>query len=362
VIDDLAQGDLAVRTVWLAMAAAVLATTGCDTAPPAEYVASPEVLGLDAVLQERVRVELALHCGTQARPKLLGADETMASQLRLGQQVYRLRCATCHGESGDGAGPAAVHLNPRPRDYRRGVFKFTSTPYGVRPRREDLLGTLRRGVSGTSMPSFALLPDEELQAVLDYVLALTHRGELETLLALEASNEDELDPAVIPDLVAEVLGLWREAESQAVFPLTPPFPPTVQTIESGRRAFLTETAGCFKCHGADGRGQTSENERGFQDVWGHPTRAADLTSGMFRGGGAPEDIYRRIYSGINGTPMPSFREKLAAEPETLWHLVHYVQFVSAARRREVVAQQLARRPAATAPAAASDESGSVAPP
>ena len=66
---------------------------------------------------------------------------------------------------------------------------------------------------------------------------------------------------------------------------------------------------------------------------------------MFHGGQQSTDIYRRIYSGINGTPMPSFQGKLADQPETFWHLVHYVQYISSARRREVVDEYNARKAA-----------------
>ena len=38
---------------------------------------------------------------------------------KLGKQKYmeNLRCSACHGESGKGDGPAAVALNPKPRNY-----------------------------------------------------------------------------------------------------------------------------------------------------------------------------------------------------------------------------------------------------
>ena len=58
---------------------------------------------------------------------------------------------------------------------------------------------------------------------------------------------------------------------------------------------------------------------------------------MFHGGGRPIDIYRRIYSGINGTPMPGFSQQLSGKPDTFWDLVHYVEFVSNARRTEMLA-------------------------
>ncbi|OYW20909.1 MAG: hypothetical protein B7Z55_06480, partial [Planctomycetales bacterium 12-60-4] len=78
-------------------------------------------------------------------------------------------------------------------------------------------------------------------------------------------------------------------------------------------------------------GQTADN-RGA-DAWGHQTRAADLTSGMLHGGPRPEDIYLRIYNGINGTPMPGFANALKDEPDTIWDLVAYVTYVSGSRRR-----------------------------
>ena len=71
--------------------------------------------------------------------------------------------------------------------------------------------TLRRGIPGTSMPSFNLHPDRELEALVDYVLLLSHRGELETRLALEADFEEEVDPENVPDMVAEVLSRWDSA-------------------------------------------------------------------------------------------------------------------------------------------------------
>ena len=54
--------------------------------------------------------------------------------------------------------------------------------------------------------------------------------------------------------------------------------------------------------------------------------------GMLHGGRRPIDIYRRIYSGINGTPMPSSKDPSAGETpeqrsEKLWHLVHFVTAV-----------------------------------
>lgn len=333
------------------------AFVGCHRAPQLQFESSTEVKALGAEVQKQVREVLTKHCGTPANPRMLGDEKFSADQLKRGALVYQQRCVHCHGVSGDGAGPAAQWLNPRPRDYRRGKFKFTSTPYDAKPRREDLVRTVRNGVLGTSMPSFNLLSEKEIEAVVDYVLALTHRGELELQLAAEAESAEKVDSEVVPDLISLVLDPWKEADANAVHPLTPAPQFTAEHVAAGKQAFLTR--GCSKCHGEDGRGQTPDNLRGdLKDFWGHPTKAADLTSGMLRGGRRPEDIYRRIYSGINGTPMPSFQSVLASEPDTFWNLVAYVLYVSNRRRSGTIPEaglMTAPVPASPETAAGGDE-------
>lgn len=318
------------RCIAVSAALAVaMAASGCRQAAPPEFSSSGQVVELSPEQQALVKAALVQHAGTPANPKMVGQPDFNARRLKQGAKVYALRCVQCHGESGDGNGLAAKHLQPRPRDYRRGIFKFTSTAYGGRPRREDLVRTIRRGVVGTSMPSFALMPQEELEPLVDYVLALTHRGELEVLLASEAEGADELPDELVNDLVAAIVEQWNVAESQTILPASVQPELSAATIEAGRLAFLSK--GCSKCHGDDGRGKTRDNVGA--DAWGFTTSAADLTSGMLHGGTQPLDIYRRIYGGINGTPMPAFKDALATEPDTMWNLVHYVLHVSQGRRR-----------------------------
>jgi mono/diheme cytochrome c family protein len=186
------------------------------------------------------------------------------------------------------------------------------------------------------MPDFRWLPEEELESVVDYVIMLSQRGELERRLAVEAAdlNDDEsLDPLVVADFVVETKDSWRDAVEQLVLPETRMPAMSEETIAAGREAFLTR--GCAKCHGEDGRGQTQENVG--KDAWGNTTFAADLTSGMLHGGRRPIDVYRRIYSGINGTPMPAFSGALAEEPDTIWHLVHFVLAVADGQAVDVAA-------------------------
>jgi len=254
--------------------------------------------------------------------------------LQLGHQVYTKQWAGCHGTTGDGKGPAGAFLNPPPRDYRNGVFKFTSTPRGSKPRREDLRRILKYGAKGTSMPAFRFLPDEEAEAVLDYVQVLAARGQLEIDLIREATDEldegDDFDPETVAEYVQGISDSWDRAEGELIRPLTVDPPRTADTIHQGAVAFAEFS--CVKCHGPNARGSKSADVG--QDIWGRTAYPANLAMGMLHGGRRPVDIYRRIYSGINGTPMPSSKDPNTAIGETpeqrsdrIWHLVHFITAV-----------------------------------
>jgi mono/diheme cytochrome c family protein len=315
---------------WVGLAAVLLCWSGCGQQRIEQFQSSQAVLDLPAELQTPLRAELHKYTGTFAEPRLLGNERATLEHLKQGQQIYQTQCVQCHGTSGDGNGPAAAAMYPKPRDYRRGIFKFTSTRYGAKPLRGDLVQTVQRGIRGTSMPSFRLLPANDIEAVVDYVLVLTHRGELEEQLAVIADSDGEIDPALVQEeLIPLVLQRWNDAREAVVLPVTrqPVF--TAEHVRLGKTAFLEK--GCSKCHGDDGRAQTAEDPS-KEDAWGNRTRPADLTSGMLRGGQEPLDIYRRIYAGINGTPMPAFDQLLKDEPETVWNMVAYVMHVSNRRR------------------------------
>jgi mono/diheme cytochrome c family protein len=355
---------------------------GCTSRPVLTYVAQTDS---DAQLkqeispahQQQIAEYLEYFYGSPVEPKLRDAKpestsaETASSQpeseanaakpkiaipvsdrvdhltLKLGREVYHRQCALCHGESGDGKGVAMVgengeekYLNPPPRDYRgatkteRATYKFTSTPLGGKPRREDLRRTLRFGAKGTSMPAFRFLPEEEREAVIDYVMHLSFRGEMELKLLSyvksELTAEDKIDEATVAAIAREISASWDEAGPAVVRPVTVNPPKTEETIAAGAAAFAQMN--CVKCHNRDARGSKTADV-GY-DNWGRIAFPADLTMGTLHGGRRPIDIYRRIYSGINGTPMPGSGQPDSSQGETaeqrsdkIWHLVHFVTTV-----------------------------------
>lgn len=120
---------------------------------------------------------------------------------------YRQHCANCHGITGNGRGPTGTALNPYPRDYRMGVFKFKSTSRGAKPMREDLAGLIRHGIGGTSMNPIPGLDEAGVQALVDYVIYLSWRGEVERQIIDGAMFDLDLqggDRVIRPELAGLV--------------------------------------------------------------------------------------------------------------------------------------------------------------
>ncbi len=276
--------------------------------------------------------------------------------------LYRLHCAHCHGVTGDGNGPTAPFLNPYPRDYRPGKFKFKSTFGSAKPTRDDLKRILKNGIPGTAMPSFVLLPDNELDALVEYVRYLAIRGETELRLISYAADEDSLPEGGIAEIaggfplemeegipseepeyentVASIVYSWDSAVTQVVQPVTPYVPIITQSsdsnskevqesIDRGRELFYSAATKCATCHGdsAQGDGDLTNYDDWIELIYKPPgvnvgpdheahmlalgapplrnIRPRNLRLGVFRGGRRPIDIYRRIFSGIHGSKMPA---------------------------------------------------------
>ncbi len=366
-----------------------LLLAGCDTwSPPPEFHLNRiEMIdkGIPDKQQQDIATVLRAMFGTPDDPNVLEVMELDANKIKMAagpawsdQQgtkhgLYRRHCVHCHGITGDGNGPTAQFLNPYPRDFREGIFKFKSTATTAKPTREDLLHTLRDGVPGTAMPSFKLLPPDELEALVEYVQYLSLRGQTDTGLAAFVSDELEVDDpettdvdetdtlvgvgddgtfehaGVFDDILGEKVAEWTDAADQVVRP-DQEFAPTLDrapeqiaaSAAKGRELFFGAKAVCFTCHGPTGLGDGQTTD---YDSWNttvndflkkHPDdtaadvgalpvrtiRPRNLRTGVYRGGGRPLDLYRRMHAGINGTPMPAVGTTLTSEE--IWQLVDYV--------------------------------------
>ncbi len=229
---------------------------------------------------------LAVHLAVS--PALVQAQGTTDA----GKKIYDKNCAQCHGDTGDGKGPAAVHLLPKPRDFTTGKFKIRTTPSGALPTDEDLKNIIRRGMPYTSMPGWSFT-EPDLAQLVTYVKSLT------------------------PDFA----DASRAPKAEAL-----PAAPAVsrESAEKGGQAYAT--LGCAKCHGEGGRGD-GPSALTLKDDTGFAIRPANLAQPWtFRGGATREDVFRTLTTGLNGTPMPSFKDAL--KDEERWQLTDFIASLS----------------------------------
>jgi len=180
--------------------------------------------------------------------------------------------------------------------------------------------------------------------LVEYVVYLSLRGEVERAVAGLVLDEGEYLPLgdylVEEEAISPVARRWKEADSLVVDPGQ--WPSSVESdtledraasIERGWMLYSSSRSPCIQCHGPTGRGNGEQNE--LYDDWNKPKKgvssaqtrhlakrfslplqrltARNFHEGIFRGGGRPIDIYRRIHVGIKGTPMPGSGPNSATE-------------------------------------------------
>lgn len=138
-----------------------------------------------------------------------------------GFELYTIHCQPCHGPKGQGNGPQAKYMSPRPHDFSKGIFKYKSTQ-GILPSDINLMQIMKKGIPGTAMPGWDILPLKDWRAL------VVHLKKIVPAL----KNNDETKSIDIP--------------------AAPPV--TKQTILAGEKIF--KSRGCVQCHGEDGTGET----------------------------------------------------------------------------------------------------------
>ena len=262
-------------------------------------VPTEEMVGMEAYMQ-KIGAVIGDWRTWEAWPAIRRSptNEPLALRESRGKAIFENKCSGCHGAFGNGRTTAetkvstnfnvAYHfLNPQPRDFTTGAFKSRTTPSGALPTDEDIFRTISRGVrKGQIMPAWGfaadghILPEQDRWDLVDYVKTFSPRFKSETVP----------DPIPIP---------------------TPPYPSLKEApaalIQEGRMVY--RTLQCWACHGNAGKGDgPSANE--LVDDWEVPIRPFDFSTGAFKFGDSPADVYRTFNTGLNGTPMPSFYDTI----------------------------------------------------
>jgi len=225
---------------------------------------APSIEDIEALVEEKI---------TQLRSesaKTMGND---ASLIR-GEKLYDGACAGCHGVAGDGNGVAGQYLNPRPRDFTKGVYRFRSTATGELPTDEDLYDVIARGVDGTMMPDFApILNEKEIKDVVAYTKSFS----------LDFAEYGAGEPLAIPEPVAY----------------------TDESAQEGKFFYMLQ--GCWTCHGKTGKGD-GPSASTQKDAQGNLVPPLNFVNAIYKMGSDSKSIYKSLNTGFDGSPMASYKD------------------------------------------------------
>jgi mono/diheme cytochrome c family protein len=209
-----------------------------------------------------------------------------------GKYLYEGACLPCHGVEGDGSGPAAKGLNPKPKDLTTGWYKFRSTPHGQMPTDEDIVRTISKGIPGTTMPSFKRIFDEnEILDIVQYIKRFSDRFE----------RWGPGDPIEIPSEI----------------------PMTTESIAQGKNVY--RAIKCWECHGVNGKGKGPLSKK-LKDDMDNSIKAFDFTVGVFKAGSSDSEIYKTFNTGFSGTPMGTYYDRILFAKEDFKDLTPYEKY------------------------------------
>jgi mono/diheme cytochrome c family protein/cytochrome c5 len=272
----------------------------------------------------------------------LGGKQISAETLEKGFEGYMLYCYACHGEKGDGKGPAAYGLKPPPRNFTLGKFKFGAVPSGQLPHDEDFVRIVKGGLHGTAMLEWDI-PNVTLGNVIQYIKTFSPR--------------------------------WKDEEPGEVIQITKdPFGPAraKEAAELGKKVYHG-FAQCWSCHPAYATKQSiydaakelrkvetsefrddmyhsvlKESDYGFNilppDFTAQPLRSIRDKNTM-------DDLFRVIASGIGGTAMPQWKNQGVSD-EQIWAMAWYVKSLMDLRDTQgawALRDELAKQPEFQAP-------------
>jgi len=139
-----------------------------DNETKAELIEQGETLAL--LIHNKESVIKVRELITDMRHKIINSYQVtiipqVQPDLRRGSELYANQCASCHGATGAGDGPASVGMDPPPVNFTDKNRYQQRTLYG-------LYNTITQGVEGTGMMTYSQLSDQERWSLAFYVGSL----------------------------------------------------------------------------------------------------------------------------------------------------------------------------------------------
>lgn len=261
------------------------------------------------------------------QPLVLAGNKTVSIQtLEYGREQYTLYCRPCHGDQGDGRGPAGIGLRPPPRNFIEPAFKFGGVEAGSLPPDGELKRIVKAGLHGTAMLPWQIT-DAGLDAALQYIKTFAKDEDGKNIWTQE-------EPATPVEIGEDP---WKGKEAEG--------------IARGKMVYHG-LAQCLKCHPAyatkqeiwdatkeaTGEGSTSafredmyNPDAKLSEAYKMKLLPPDFTRNPIKSGSLDEkgqqvltrrDVFRTVASGIGGTAMPMWKGSI--EDSDIWAIAYYV--------------------------------------
>jgi caa(3)-type oxidase subunit IV len=272
--------------------------------------------GTDLFFRGDVAVKGPLMAATSVKSKLEKPWVSTPELVSKGKELFQAQCTSCHGVEGKGNGPAAAALNPPPRN-------FTADQGWKNGRKVSMVfKTLKEGLAGSSMASYATLPVDDRWALVHYVISLGGKP-------AEADSEADFAKAGIstsgggeapeaPTIPVSVAMKQMEVKAMTPTGVVLPF------FQEGQGAAQSAggkvyAARCLNCHGAQAKGGIIVKSMGVNpraDLISSPLSANLASIQSFEG------FKKVVVDGLPGEKvMPGAGDLSATELQELYQYV-----------------------------------------
>ena len=110
---------------------------------------------------------------------IMKAGVSSPELIKKGRELFKANCTTCHGDNGQGDGPSASMLNPKPRNFH----SVDSWKNGSKV--TQIYKTLEEGIPGGGMASYNYMSPEERFALIHYIRTFARNQPNDSLSALK---------------------------------------------------------------------------------------------------------------------------------------------------------------------------------
>ncbi len=250
----------------------------------------------------------------------INGDVVSADTLNLGKQVYTEYCMACHGNQGDGNGPAARGSVPPPRNFKQGLYKFGLVADGGLPTDKDFHRIIKYGLKGTAMLPWDM-SDKQIYAVTQYIKTFAPQVWENKENVVGTPGKIGKDPYVAAPEFARKKG-------KAVYHIT-------AQCQACHRAYISHdelnklskslTGEEVEEDGEIYNLKIQESEYYFHDSEDRLAKflPPDFTWHEIRSARTVDEIAMRLVSGVTGSGMPAWKETIT--DDEIWAVSYYVK-------------------------------------